>query len=189
MTPDFRNPNGFGKENVDHINISSRSESFVGRILDLSYYKTLEYPHLGKFSSVMNLWYWLRTDPCHDAFRRATGAKLKKLLQEHNTDHYVCNFKAIIGYATYLKLIEYPHVLREIRELPEEARFVSYYVPLGTKLRVCSNYADVIVPIAEHIRRSLIHYEKPDFTTFAKPDGDCSMVYTGGFLKERMLRP
>lgn len=157
----------------------------MGHLLDPAYYKTLEYPHLGKFGSVMNLWYWIRSDPCHDAFRRATGSKLRKQLELHNNDSFVYNFVAIIANATYIKLQEYPAVIDEMRRMPKEKVFLSYYVPPGSKLRVCSNYADVIVPIANHIRSSLVHGVEPDFAIFTKEDADCSLDFVGGYLKQR----
>ena len=185
MTNNYNHPNTYDQEGVDHINISSRSSSHLGKLLDPSYFKTLEYPHIGKFGSVMNLWYWLRADPCMDVLRRATGDKLRKHLSQHKNDAYVPNFRAVIAYATYQKLLAYPDALNEIRNLPEHIEFVSYYIPNGTQLRVCSNYANVMVPIANTIRQALVANTEPDFHCLLPADSDDSFDWLGPFLSKR----
>lgn len=191
MTHNYNQPNAYGQEGVDHVNISSRSSSHLGKLLDPSYFKTVEYPHIGKFGSVMNLWYWLRSDPSSDVFRRATGDKLRKHLTLQKNDAYVPNFRAIIAHATYQKLLAYPGAIEEIKGLPESVKFISYYVPQGVPLRVCSNYANVIVPIVDMIRKAVILGQEPDFSKLL-PDGtDVSDTYLALFLKKRFpnLRP
>lgn len=185
MSNDYNNPNTFGQESVDHINISARSTSRLGKVFDPSYFKAVNYPHIGKFGSVMNLWYWLRTDPVSDILRRATGEKLHKHLLTHSSDAYVPNFRAIIALATYEKIKAYPDVIEEIKKLPLGIPFVSYYTPKTSMLRVCSNYANVIVPIAELIRAALLKGEEPDFGTLLPNESDTSYDYIGPFLKRR----
>lgn len=185
MTQNYNHPNAYDQEGVDHVNISARSNSHLGKLLDPSYFKTLEYPHIGKFGSVMNLWYWLRADPCMDVLRRATGDKLRKYLSQHKNDAYVPNFRAIIAFATYQKVLAYPETINEIRNLPEHIQFVSYYIPTGTQLRVCSNYARVIVPIAELIRQALVNKTEPDFSTLLPQGCDASFDWLGPFLHKR----
>lgn len=185
MSYDYNHPNTFGQEGVDHINISSRSTTRLGKLFDPSYFKTVNYPHIGKFGSVMNLWYWMRTDPVSDVLRRATGEKLRKHLLQTKSDAYVPNFRVIIAVATYEKIKAYPDTIEELKKLPADIPFVSYYVPQTALLRVCSNYANVIVPIAEMIREALIKGEEPNFAALLPPEADLSYDYMGSFLKKR----
>jgi hypothetical protein len=185
MTHDYNHPNAFVQEGVDHINISARSTTRLGKVFDPSYFKAVSYPHIGKFGSVMNLWYWLRSDPVSDVLRRATGEKLRKHLLEQKCNAYVPNFRAIIAVATYEKIKSYPDTIEEIKRLSVDIPFVSYYTPQSSMLRVCSNYANVMVPIAEMIREALLKGVEPDFTTLLPTDADPSYDYVGPFLKKR----
>ena len=185
MLLDYNHPNAFTQEGVDHINISARSGTRLGKLLDPSYFKTLHYPHIGKFGSVMNLWYWLRTDRACDVLRRAAGDKLRRYMHTHRCDSYIPNFRAIIALATYDKIKAYPDSLEEMRKLSPQIPFVSYYTPQATVLRVCSNYANVIVPIAEMIRHAVLANEEPDFSSLLPPQADTSYDYVGALLKKR----
>lgn len=185
MSHDYNHPNAFTEEGVDHINISARSTTRLGKLFDPSYFKTLQYPHIGKFGSVMNLWYWLRTEPTSDVLRRAAGDKLRRYMLTHQCVSYVPNFRAIIAVATYEKIKAYPDTIEEIRRLSAEIPFVSYYNPQATMLRVCSNYASVIVPIAEMIRSAILSNQEPDFSSLLPPGADTSYDYVGAFLKAR----
>ena len=184
MSP-FNYPNQYGKEGVDHINISPLSECWMGKLIDPSYLKTVNYPEIGKFGSVTNLWYWLRSDPPMDAFRRASGVKLRMLLNEGLATAYTPNFRAIIAWATYEKLKAYSRDLAELKRLPESVTFLSYYIPDSTSLRVCSNYANVMVPIIDLIRKSLREGVEPDFASMLPDDADTSYCFLGPLLKQR----
>lgn len=163
----FLNPNSFGKEGVDHINISKMSTTQLGLLLDPSYFKVIDYPHLGKFASVLNLWYWLKSDPLDDSFRRTTGFRLKGKIQQVDTRNKVPNFKAIIGEATYIKLKQYPDGIKYLKSLRREVQFISYYIPKGTSIRMCSSYAMLMGEIVEVIRKDLREGREPDFTCLA----------------------
>ena len=181
----FHHPNQFLREGEDHINISGRSNLWLGQLLDPSYFKTVEYPYLGKFASVLNLWHWLRSNPSCDLFRRAHGVRQRELLKTQTLDAYVPNFPAIIGQATYDKLRDYPTALGLLNQLPDNFQLLSYYVPKNTSLRVCSNYASVVVPIAELILKALREGVEPDFSKLLSPGSDVSYAYLAPFLKRR----
>lgn len=185
MNKVYHRPNTFGVEGVDHINISSRSETWLGKLLDPSYFRTVDYPHIGKFASVLNLWHWLRSEPNHDVLRKAHGDKQRKILENHCTNAFVPNFSAIIGQATYDKIKHYPETLEEIRKLAPETLLLSYYVPKNVVLRVCSNYANVIIPAVEVIVAAVREQQEPDFSCLLPKDADTSYAYLGPFLKQR----
>jgi hypothetical protein len=180
--PTYFNPNAFGDEDVDHINISNQSKTQIGLLLDPSYFKVIDYPCIGKFGSVMNLWYWLKTSPLDDSLRRVTGFRLKSKLATINTKHKVPNFRAIVATATYLKLKQYPHILRQLKALPKEVSFISYYVPKGTGLRMCSNYAAIITEIVVIIKDALDREEEPDFGCLINESDAVGYFYLEPFL-------
>lgn len=156
-------PNKFSKEGLDHINISSKSLTRLGKMLDPSYGKVIYYPGIGKFSSVLNLWYWVMSDPLDDSLRNLSGHKLTNKIKSINTKR-VYHFKAIIAYATYLKLKEYPDILEEIRTLRDDIVFLSYYTPPHSLVRVTSAYAKVIVEIiSEVVKQIKLDKTEPDF--------------------------
>lgn len=185
MSHDYTQPNSFGEDSVDHINISSRPGTQLGKLFDPSYYRIVYYPEIGKFGSVMNLWHWLRSDPLSDVYRRATGEKLRNELAKSKAGVYVPNFRAIIAHATYKKLEAYPNLIEELRKLPPEIKFASYYVPRNAAVRVCSSYANVIVPIAEMIREAVVKDETPDFASLIQSTENFDNCLFLPFLKQR----
>lgn len=180
----YSNPNAFGKEGVDHINMSNQSTTQLGLVLDLSYLKVVDYPHIGKFASVSNLWYWLKSSPLDDSLRRAKGIRLKSLAASINTRGKVANFKSIIGMATYAKLKDYPHCMKQLKTLPEDVQIISYYVPKGTGIRMCSNYIVVVNDVVELIRRAVIKGVEPDFSELADDIHGCGYSFLKPFLLE-----
>lgn len=182
MTINFNHPNSFGKEGVDHINISNSSKTQLGRVLDPSYYKTFAYPHLGSFKSVLNLWCWLKTDPLDDSIRKLTGYHLKNRLKETNSA--VTHFKAIVAVATYEKLKSYPALIRDLKRLPDSVQFISYYYPSGSAVRLCSGYAAIVTEIANVLRDELKKGVEPDFTLLTTRGHNCGLTYLEPFVRE-----
>ena len=121
----FYHPNSLLEEGVDHINISSQSKTHLGKLLDPSYFKVIRYPCIGKFNSVLNLWYWLKSEEMDDRLRSYTGVKLKSIAPRPPSYKNVTNFKAIIAYATYLKLKDYPSAMKDLKEFGESMQFAS----------------------------------------------------------------
>ena len=180
-------PNSFLEEGVDHINISSRSATFIGRLLDPSYGRGFEYPHIGKFNSVLNLWYWLRKRPLNDSLRKGASNNLRNKIAEKTKGHesvYVPNFLSIIGYATWMKLQNYPHVIEDIRNLPSTVELISYYVPKSSCVRICSSYAYGIIPVVQVIRDAIVNGTEPDFSSISTHPTLSGLCWLEGFLNE-----
>lgn len=184
--PNYFDPNSYSDEGVDHINISGQSATRLGKLLDPSYLKVIHYPHIGKFNSVLNLWYWLKATNMDDQLRKLTGVKLKNRIADNEGQAKVHNFRSIIAYATYLKLQEYPHILKDLRTLPKGVEFVSYYTPKGSAVRMCSNYAPVVVEIVRMIKEALDRGEEPDFGLLNTRDSAEGFYYLEPFLRERL---
>lgn len=180
----YCHPNAYGAEGVDHINISVRSQTRLGLLLDPSYYKIVDYPHIGKFSSVLNLWYWLKTSPLDDSVRRLTGFKLRNRIAGMVQQKHVHNFRAIIALATYRKLLQYPHILDDLRNLPADVDFISYYTPKGSAIRICSNYAATVVEIVQLIKRAVDKGQTPDYTPLLTRHSAQEFYFLEPFLME-----
>lgn len=182
----YYQPNSFSQEGIDHINISAQSLSHLGKLLDPSYFKTINYPYIGKFNSVLNLWYWLKSDSLDDRLRKYTGNRLKSILSTSDTYSSVPNFKAIIAYATFLKLKDYPGSFKELKSLPESTQFVSYYTPKGTAIRLCSNYAPIVIDIANLLREfALSDLKEPCLDQWVS-QGQDGLNYLEPFLVSRL---
>ena len=166
-------PNSFKKEGVDHINISPMSETKLGKILDPSYVKVINYPGIGKFNSVINMWYWLRSTNLDDSIRRFDKRSLDNY-KKVNFDIfkvYVPNFKAIIGYGTWLKIKNNAPVLEEIKNLDDNIKFISYKVVKSTNIKISTSYAVIMNAVANAIVKAVKEGRDPDFTSLSdKPD-------------------
>ena len=186
MIATHHQPNAYGNEGVDHLNISIYSQSALGRILDPSFQKRFEYPHLGRFASVLNLWHWLKSEPLNDALRTAHGRRLKAQLKDSPSRRHVPNFSAIVGYATHLKLLHYPHAYQELKDSHGRLELLCYHQPKGCSVRVCSAHASVIVPVVQALAA---HQDDgaPDLRAFiTSPDRKDEQYYVGAFLSTHL---
>lgn len=183
----FNHPNNFGKEGEDHINISIQSETRLGKIFDPAYLKVINYKHIGKFNSVMSLWYWIRSSDLDDTIRRLTGRNLKTYAEANGVfNKFVPNFKAIIGQATWNKIKSYPGVLKEIKELDPNVKLISYHVVKSSSLRIATSYAALIIEIAELIIKAVKEGKEPDFTPLVDTKDKAGMAYLEGVLEKVM---
>ena len=179
----FNSPNNFGDEGVDHINISIQSSTRIGKILDPVYLKSITYNHVGKFSSVLSLWHWIRSSDLDDNYRRLSGNELKSYAEANGSfGNYVPNFKAIIGLATWLKVKSYPYILRDIKELPDNIQILSYSVVKSSNLRICTNYAAIIIGIAKEIIAAVKEDREPDFDKMVDKPNLAGIDYLEGVL-------
>ena len=183
----FNNPNKFGKEGDDHINISIQSETRLGKIFDPAYLKVINYKHIGKFNSVMSLWYWIRSSTLDDTIRRLTGRNLKTFAEANGVfNKFVPNFKAIIGQATWNKIKSYPDIIKEIKNLDEKKTLVSYHIVKSSGLRIATSYAALIIDIAELIIKAVKEGKEPDFSVFVDTPNKSGMLYLEGVLEKVM---
>ena len=163
-----RQPNNFGEEGVDHINININSKTRLGMLFDPSYCKKIYYPGIGSFNSVSSLWYWLKSKTLDDRIRTLRRVMLVNHIRDNadNFYHRVPNFKAIIGQATWIKVTTDPKARALIKELPDDVKFLSYHTLASTKLRICSNYANLMVDVCTEIVTAVKQDREPDFTKF-----------------------
>jgi len=179
----YNHPNNFGDEGDDHLNISIQSKTHLGMLFDPAYLRTIHYPYIGKFSSVMSLWHWVRSSDLDDNFRGLTGRRLKMYAEANGTfGKYVTNFKAIIAYATWLKIKSYPNVINEIKKFPDDFKFLSYHILSSSELRLCTNYAGLMIDIMTVITNAVKKGEEPNFDSFCDKGTDTSLKYLSGVL-------
>jgi len=179
----YNSPNNAGKEGEDHINISIQSETRLGKLLDPAYLKTINYRYVGKFNSVMSLWYWVRSPQLDDNYRRLTGQKLKMYAEANGVfGNYIPNFKAIIAKATWVKVKGYPNVLKEIKELDPNIKFYSYHIVKASNLRICTNYAAMIIEIVQEIIKAVKENREPNFEMFVDKPHVAGLDYLEGVL-------
>ena len=93
----FNKPNIYGKENVDHFNININANNQLGKVLDLDYIKVIQYPHIGKFSSVRSLWHWLLSPEKDDKVRKMVRGELHAHVKKNKLyGRLIPNLKATI---------------------------------------------------------------------------------------------
>lgn len=111
-------------DGFDHINIYSKSKTFLGRMMSNFSFKNIIIEGL-EFSSIEAYWYWLSTGRQYDFLRKLSGFKAKQegkkypIVQVDNFEELIC--KAIrIKVESWIELKE--HLIYS--ELP----FAHYYV-------------------------------------------------------------
>ena len=183
----YNSPNNVGDEGVDHYNISIQSETRLGKLFDPAYLKTINYKHVGKFNSVLSLWYWVRSTNLDDNFRRLTGAKLKLYAEANGVfGNYVPNFKAIVAKATWTKIKGYPNVLKEIKDLDPNKKFYSYHIVKSSGVRICTNYAAMMIEIVEEIVKAVKEDREPNFSLFVDKPHVAGLDFLEGVLSKIM---
>lgn len=163
----FSTPNNFKEDGVDHANISITSSQELWKVLAPEYAKVINYPHIGKFNSVMSLWYWVRSSNFDDNVRSRTGRALLKYIQ--NSDQFgefVPCFKSIMGWATWLKVKKYPHLLEQLRNFDENKKLLSYRKVASSDVRIATPYAGMMIGIVEEIIKAVKAGRDPNFDSF-----------------------
>lgn len=180
----YNRPNDFGVDGEDHINIWINGETKLGRILDPVYLKTINYNYIGKFASVQNLWFWLRTPSMDDSIRRMNARALRAYIQSQGIRfRHVPNFKAIIGSATWYKVKGYWHIIKELKNLDPSIKFLSYYTMKSSGLRVATSYSAMMIEIADIIRDAVQKGVEPDFTPLCDVPSKTRLRYLEAFLE------
>lgn len=181
----YSKPNNFGPEGVDHININAQSNLMIGKMLDPVYVSVFHYKHIGRFASVMGLWYWLRSEDQDDVYRQLVAYRLKRYADSKSSrGNYVPNFKAIIAKATWMKIKDNRLLREEIKKLDPTIALISYYSIKSSNVRICTNYAYVIVDIATEMIKAVKEDREPDFNLFV----DKPRLATKGFLEGFLQR-
>lgn len=162
---DHNKPNEFGVELEDHINISLHSKFNLGKFLDPGYASFFEYPGLGKFRTSLNLVYWLR-DPSHnDALRTCKRKAIINIIDKQNFKP-LDNHKAILLHAKYLQVMKNDRIIKEIKDLPDGIKVLSYRIHPDSGLRITTGYALIVIPVMRALIHAVKNDIKPEYTQF-----------------------
>jgi hypothetical protein len=133
------------------------------------------------------MWFWVRSPNLDDNYRRLTGPKLKAFAEANGVfGNIVPNFKAIIGKATWVKVKGYPHMLNEIKKLDPKIKLYSYNVVRSSGLRICTNYASMMIDIAQEIITAVKEDREPNFDQFVDHPEVADFDFLEGVLKKVM---
>lgn len=170
------------------LNIHISSDNRLGKVLDPSYIKVIDYPYLGKFSSVKSLSHWLigvysgkiKED---DIVRKLVAGKLTNYVRKQKLyGHIVPNYKAIIGYATWLKLKEYPELVKQLKKMESDTDVVSYSIESSTGLRIPTSHSNVLSQVVRLMKSTLESVGEPDFSSLTPSIDHKQLLYTQPFL-------
>lgn len=152
------------EDGVDHINISMAGKTQLGKALDMMAPIGFTHPKFGHFRSVAGFWYWLTREGHDDQFRTRLGPSLKKYGDSFKYIR-VPNFRAMVIEATWLKLQQNPHVMRNLydSELPFDC-YYHYGRENGVPIR--HNFTNWLVEGFNCIRTALHSQTEPDFSVF-----------------------
>lgn len=180
----YNRPNNFKEEGKDHLNISIQSFFPIGRILDPGYCASFEYPHLGRFKSILTLTYWLKSTVKDDSVRMLKGYKLKKFIKENRLHgKQLTNYYAIVAKATWIRVSGRKDIVDKIRELPDDLELLSYHTDKVSGVRITTNYAKSAVMIGEEIIKAIKEDRVPDFDKFVTEPTLTGNSYLEGVLK------
>jgi len=182
-------PNRFGEDGVDHININIYGKTYIGRALSIEAPGSFYYPYLGRFSSVNAFWVWLHDYNFNDSIRKMSRRRIYeyKKTTKLNTS-YIHNFQAMIAYATWLKLHNNKRFIEEAKKY-NDLPLLCYYTVPDSGIRVQFNFAPWFVRIAKEIITAIKEDRDPDFNMFVTDEKYNDFFYTKSVLISLKSRP
>lgn len=171
------NPNSFGKEGEDHINIFWASEFELGRFLSLTDQTYFSTPVLGNFKSLQTVIYFLGAYRRDDRIRRLAGSQLRNYVKNDCggfSRPRIPNMRAVVMHTAYLRLIQNKEMLKLFVE--NKLPFDSYRT-IESGLRVREDEAFWLATGYNEIQKALQEDREPDFMFLF--DTDENTVYGG----------
>jgi DNA segregation ATPase FtsK/SpoIIIE-like protein len=182
-------PNRFGEDGVDHINLNIHAKTFIGKTLSIEASGGFYYPYLGRFNSVNAFWVWLHDYGFNDSIRRMSRRRISeyKKSTKLNTS-YIHNFQAMIAYATWLKVHNNKRFIEEVKK-SDDLPLLCYYVVPSSGVRVQFNFAPWFVRIAKEIITAIKEDREPNFELFVTDPEYSDFFYTKAVLMSLKTRP
>ncbi len=146
------------EDGITHINIYSKSQSDLGRLLSNFAFTPFKHPRHGKFNSIEGYWFWLQSKPSfqRESLRILTGAPAKSLGQKLLAEYKQGDpeFRSDIAEAISCKTYQHYKIYKALKEtaLP----FTHYYVYGNRKVDAGFTW---LVDLWEE-RRRIIHNEE-----------------------------
>lgn len=112
------------EDGITHINIYSKGETEVGRMLSNFYHSPFIHPVYGKFASIEGFWYWLKTGKKIKTLKTLYGANAKKVGRQHE-DVHIDRFDDHIKIALACKMAYNPDIVLKVCQ--SDLPFEHYY--------------------------------------------------------------
>ena len=155
--------NAWVKDGVDHINVSRRSASQLGKALNLDYVRNWEHRVLGPFRSLNSLWFFLRAKERSDQIRSIVGASLRSFVDDEcgGFGEHLPNFRPMILDSMYLRILDCQEIKAQMIKsvLPFDS-----YRENESGIRIRYDSTRWIIDGYEEIRRALKEGVEPNFT-------------------------
>lgn len=155
--------NSWVKDGVDHINVSRRGASQLGKALNLDYVRNWEHKVLGPFRSLNSLWFFLRAKNRSDKIRAIVGTGLRTFVDSEcgGFGEHLPNFRAMILDSMYLRILDCPEIKAQMIKsvLPFDS-----YRENESGIRIRYDSTRWIIDGYEIIRKALKEDIEPDFS-------------------------
>lgn len=138
-----------------HINIYSRSNCELGRMLSHFYTATLEHPEFGSFANLECFWHYLATGCKHEKLRNMPAFKVKQLAKEI-PKVIRDDFMEQIKIANELKILQHPSILYRFRDstLPFEHYYAFGNPPIIRRPKEAQELIDVFEKIRTEFKEN-----------------------------------
>lgn len=164
---EYNRPNSYGKEGEDHVNISLQSDLPIGQFLDPSYSYQFTTDIGGRFKSVLNIIYFLRSEPLDDSIRFMSRKNLR-LFVRNSKLRRMNNHLLVLLYYSYKKVMSNEIMVSNIKGLPDNVEVLSYRTDKRSKLRIANGNAGIIVPVMKEIISAVKESREPNFESFVE---------------------
>lgn len=161
----YNKPNTYKKEGDDHINISLQSNLPIGQFLDPSYVYNFDTGIGGEFKSVLNLIFWLRSDPLDDGIRVMKRSQLMMLARSRRLKP-IKNHLLILLYYTYQKVLSNEVQVANLKKLKDGVEVLSYKTDKKSNLRITNGNASIVCPVMTEVIAAIKEDREPNYSRF-----------------------
>lgn len=152
-------------DGITHINIWSKGNTELGKMLSHFYHAPFKHPYFGNFNCMEGFWHYIASHERPDIFRILNGIKSKLKSQEMRkqkvlTKRHLVNFPQIILDANFHKIVAHPEIQKLLVEstLP----FEHYYVYGKGNVVILPHGSDWLCQVFEDLRALLKEGKKPE---------------------------
>jgi hypothetical protein len=107
------------EDGITHINIYSRSNTQLGRLLSNFAHSPFTHPEYGDFQSMEGYWYWVATGMKNDILRTLHGVVAKRtgqMLKRVPFRHLTKTFDDVIAEGLMLKMLYNPVIANQLKD-------------------------------------------------------------------------
>ena len=137
------------EDGVTHINIYSRGDTELGRMLSHFYNASIDHPEFGSFANMECFWHYLSRGCKHEKLRNMPAFKVKQLSKEL-PKVVRDDFMEQIKIANELKILQHPNIMHVLCD--SSLPFEHYYTFGSPPIVRRPNEAQKLIDIMESIR-------------------------------------